>query len=158
MRLLIASILCGPLAGLGIVGFIGLIAILMNAGSGFGTGGMLEVSMFLSGAVFGAGIGWPAMLVFGLPAHAFLYRRRSYRIGGYLLAGAILGLLAAAIIALLQFTLSGDGGAVAQVVMAGGMLTLMLMIASVGAASLFWAIRRPDRDVIPPEKLAASFE
>jgi hypothetical protein len=153
-RLAIATILCGPLAGMGIMILIGLITLLMTIGSGFSS--FMPVSAIFAGAVFGAIIGWPAMLLFGLPAHAMLYRRRSHRMGGYLLAGAILGLLATVVLGLMQATAFGVGGM--GVLSTGLWFGVVLVLASVAAASVFWFIRRPDRDVPAPEKLAATFE
>jgi hypothetical protein len=153
-RLAIAAILCGPLAGMAIILLIGIITLLMSIGSGYTS--FMPVSVILGGAVFGAVIGWPAMLLFGLPAHAVLYRRRSHKLGGYLLAGAILGLLATAVLGLLQATAFGAGGM--GVLATGLWFGVVLVLASVAAASVFWFIRRPDRDVPAPEKLAATFE
>ncbi len=154
-RLFFASILCGPLAGMGVIILIGIATLLMNAGSGFGS--FLPVSVVFSGAVFGAVVGWPAMLLFGLPAHAVLYRRRSHKIGGYLLAGVFAGFVGTIVIIGLQM-LGGAGFLDSQVVMAGGLVALIMVLASVAAASLFWWIRRPDRDVVSVENLAATFE
>jgi hypothetical protein len=154
VRLAIATIICGPLAGMGIVIVIGVISLLMSIGSGYPS--FVPVAVVFSGAVFGAMIGWPAMLVFGLPAHAVLYRRRSHKIGGYLLAGAILGLLATAAIGLLQAMAYGASGM--GLLSTGLWFGVILILASIAAASLFWFIRRPDRDVPAPEKLAATFE
>ena len=154
VRLALASIFCGPVAGLVVILIIGFFSFLMSLGSGYG---FMPVSVIWVGVMFGAVIGWPAMLLFGLPAHALLYRRRSYKIGGYLLAGALLGLLAAILLALLQATtVSGLLGL--NFLMTGGFFAVILLLSSVCAASVFWWIRRPDRDVPPPEKLAATFE
>jgi hypothetical protein len=40
----------------------------------------------------------------------------------------------------------------------GGVFGVILLLASIGASSIFWWIRRPDRDAPSPEKLAAAFE
>ena len=79
------TILCGPLAGLAIVFIIALITVLSSLRYG---GSFMPVAVFFSGGASGAAIGWPATPLFGLPAHAFLYKRRSHKIGGYLLAAA----------------------------------------------------------------------
>ena len=152
-RLFFATILCGPLAGMAVMGVIGVVYFLLTFGSDMTSS---VPSAMLGAGLLGAMIGWPAMLIFGLPAHALLYRRRSHRIGGYLLAGAILGLFASAVLGLLQMVGSPIFGGAA--LMAGGVIALILLIASVAASSLFWWIRRPDRDVPSPDKLAATFE
>ena len=40
----------------------------------------------------------------------------------------------------------------------GGVFGVILLLASIGASSIFWWIRRPYRDVPSPEKVAAAFE
>ena len=153
-RLFLAAILCGPLAGLAIIFIIALISWLMSLRSG---GGFMPSAFFFSGAIFGAVIGWPAMLLFGLPAHAFLYKRRSHKIGGYLLAGALLGVLATVVITILSMIGARDVLGV-NLLYTGGVFGIILLLSSIGASSIFWWIRRPDRDVPSPEKLAAAFE
>jgi hypothetical protein len=153
-RLFLATILCGPLAGLAIILIISLIGGLSNLRYG---GSFVPVAVLFSGALFGAAIGWPAMLLFGLPAHAFLYKRRSHKIGGYLLAGALLGVLATVIITALT-TIGARDLLGANLLYTGGVFGVILLLASIGASSIFWWIRRPDRDVPSPEKLAAAFE
>jgi hypothetical protein len=154
-RLAIATILCGPIAGVATIMLISVIMMLMSLGSGYAS--FLPWEYILSGGFFGAVIGWPAMLLFGLPAHALLYRRRSYKLGGYLLAGTILGLLATLFLALIQAT-AFRGGGTTDWLMSGAWFGVVLVLASVAAASVFWFIRRPDRDMPAPEKLAATFE
>lgn len=134
---------------------LGVIGALISAASGAITS--FPVAFLWTGLLFGAAFGWPLMLVFGLPAHFLLYRRKSHRIGGYLLAGVLAGFLAAAVVALLGW-IGGGGLLLGFDIAAGGMLTLLLVIGSVAASSLFWLIRRPDRDVLPPATLAAMFE
>jgi hypothetical protein len=153
-RLFLATILCGPLAGLAIIFIISLIGWLSNLRYG---ASFMPFSFFFSGAIFGAAIGWPAMLLFGLPAHAFLYKRRSHKIGGYLLAGALLGVLATIVITVLS-TIGTRDVLGANLLYTGGVFGVILLLASIGASSIFWWIRRPDRDVPSPEKLAAAFE
>ena len=153
-RLFLATILCGPLAGLLIVFIIALITWLSNLRYSAST---VPIAVFFSGAVFGAVIGWPVMLLFGLPAHAFLYKRRSHKIGGYLLAGALLGVLATVVITLLSMI--GTSNVLGtNLLYTGGVVGIILLLASIGASSIFWWIRRPDRDVPSPEKLAAAFK
>jgi hypothetical protein len=92
-----------------------------------------------------------------LPAHAFLYKRRSHKIGGYLLAGALLGVLATVVITILSMIGARDVLGV-NLLYTGGVFGVILLLASIGASSIFWWIRRPDRDAPSPEKLAAAFE
>jgi hypothetical protein len=153
-RLFLAAILCGPLSGLAIIFIISLITFLSSLRY---TASFVPVAYFFSGALFGAAIGWPAMLLFGLPAHAFLYKRRSHKIGGYLLAGALLGVLATVVITVLSMIGTRDVMG-ANLLYTGGLFGVILLLASIGASSIFWWIRRPDRDVPSPEKLAAAFE
>ena len=154
-RLFLATILCGPLSGLLIIFILALISWLSNLR--YNPSSFMPIAMFFSGAVFGAAIGWPAMLLFGLPAHAFLYKRRSHKIGGYLLAGALLGVLATVVITVLSMIGSRDLLG-ANLLFTSGVFGVILLLASIGASSIFWWIRRPDRDVPSPEKLAAAFE
>jgi hypothetical protein len=152
-RLFIAAVLCGPLSGLLIVLIISVIYLLMN----LQFTSFFPFEVFLFAAMYGAGIGWPAMLLFGLPAHAFLYRRRSHKIGGYLLSGALLGILATVVITLLQI-LSTTNLMGFDLLYSGGVLGVILLLCAITGAGIFWWIRRPDRDVPSPEKLAAAFE
>jgi hypothetical protein len=155
-RLFFACLLCGPLAGLAIMFLIAVIGVAINASSG-GIGSF-PPALLASGAMFGAIIGWPAALVFGLPAHSLLYRRKSHRIGGYLLAGVLAGFAASAVII---FLLAGFGAfrfMTGADITGSGFIALIIVLASAGAAAIFWFIRRPDRDVMQPDKLAAMFE
>ncbi|CAN0348068.1 unnamed protein product, partial [Phaeothamnion confervicola] len=49
-----------------------------------------------SGLMLGGIIGWPVMLVFGLPVHAFLLRKTSAKAWVYVIAGAVAGTAAGA--------------------------------------------------------------
>src|SRR5262245_5319883 len=75
-RLIVASIFCGPLAGLVLVTIFLIIIALLTAADG-GPVDSIPVALVIGSALYGAIIGWPMMLIFGLPAHAFLYRRKS---------------------------------------------------------------------------------
>jgi len=135
---------------------IGLIGVALSSSSGGGAA--FPPVLLASGSLFGAIIGWPAMLVFGLPAHALLYRRKSHRIGGYLLAGVLAG-FAGSLLLLGVLVLFGEIQYFsASDLTGGGMITLIFVLASVLAATVFWFIRRPDRDVMQADKLAAMFE
>ena len=134
---------------------IGLITVAFSAADGVSG---FPASLLFTGAMFGAIIGWPAMLLLGLPAHSLLYRRKSHRIGGYLLAGVLAGFLASLILLLL---LGGFGifrSMTGADITGGGFITLIVVFASVIAATVFWFIRRPDKDAMRPDKLAAMFE
>lgn len=154
-RLFFASILCGPLAGFIVILTFGLITVLIGASSG---GGGFPPVILLFGFLWGAIIGWPAMLILGLPAHALLYRRKSHRIGGYLLAGVLTGFAASlvlfgilAMFGAFRFMTGAD-------ITGGGAVSIVLILGSVAASTIFWFIRRPDKDVMRPDKLAAMFE
>jgi len=154
-RLIVAAILCGPLAGLAIITVLLLIGGLMAAADGGSAAFPFEV--VLVGGLYGAIIGWPMMLVFGLPAHAFLYRRKSHRVSAYVLAGALGGFLVSLLAVGLGF-LTGFFGPDSTLAMLGGWFSVLLLISAVTASSFFWLIRRPDRDVPKPAALAATFE
>jgi hypothetical protein len=154
-RLFFATVLCGPLAGVGVMLILGAVNALLSAANG--TGGSFPPMFLLSGALFGAGFGWPSMLFFGLPAHAFLYRRKSHRIGGYLLAGVLAG-FGASLVVIAGIALLGGIRFTGADLTGGGVVTILLVLGAVFAATLFWFIRRPDRDVMRPDKLAATFD
>jgi hypothetical protein len=155
-RLFFASILCGPLAGLIVVSVLGLIGAAISASSGGGFG--FPAAFLITGATFGAVIGWPAMLVFGMPAHALLYRRKSHRIGGYLLAGVLTGFAASLALFVILAAFDGFRSMNGSDMTGGGLLTLIFVLGAVTASAIFWLIRRPDKDVMQPDKLAAMFE
>jgi hypothetical protein len=154
-RLLVAAIFCGPLAGLAIITTLLLLGALMSAADGGSVS--FPVEIVLVGALYGAIIGWPMMVVFGLPAHAFLYRRKSHRVSAYVLAGALGGLVASLIAVGLGY-LAGFFGPDSMLFALGGWFSVLLLVSAVTASSFFWLIRRPDRDVPRPATLAATFE
>lgn len=154
-RLALAAIACGPLAGLLLMLVIGLISAAMSAAQGGYSSFPMQV--LWTGALLGAVIGWPLMLILGLPAHRLLYRRGSRKAGGYLLAGVIAGFVAA-VIMILVFLGAGAFQVAGVYVGAAGGITLLCLFGSVLASWLFWLIRRPDKDVLRPASVAAAFE
>ncbi|MDP3738549.1 MAG: hypothetical protein Q8R02_14235 [Hyphomonadaceae bacterium] len=154
-KLALAAIACGPVAGLVLVLVIALMGAALSAAQGDYTN--IPLQALLSGAVLGAVIGWPFMLVFGLPAHRLLYKRGSRRAGGYLLAGVIAGFIIAILMSLafLPLGLWQTSGAYAG---AAGVISLLCLFGSVLASWIFWLIRRPDKDVLRPASVAAAFE
>lgn len=154
-RLLFAALLCGPMAGAVVLEIIAAIALLMNPSGG--VSGAAIVQILMSGGLMGAVIGWPTMLLFGLPAHVFLYRRKSHRISAYVLAGTLAGFAASAALLGLGFW-AGMFGPSSMFGPEVGYLAVVVLIGAVTASSLFWLIRRPDRDVAKPDAVAAAFE
>lgn len=154
-RTWLAAIVCGPLAGTLIVLSIGLIGSLISIAAGGSAS--FPAALIWAGGFLGAVIGWPIMLFFGLPAHAFLYRRKSRKVGGYLLAGVLIGFVAIFLFMLLGGALGAyqSDGALAAGLASTGFFGLLI---SVLASWLFWLIRRPDKDVLRPDKVAAVFE
>lgn len=154
-RLFFAAFLCGPLTGLGLIIVLGLIGMLLDASRGGGA--TLPPEVLLGGAVIGAAFGWPLMIVYGLPAHAILYRNGSHKLGSYVLSGVIGGFLAAVITAIgVYFFRSGPLNP-DQFGM-GAALGVFLLIGCIVASIIFWLIRRPDRDTDSDEAIAATFE
>ena len=151
----LAAIVCGPAAGTLIVLAIGIVGSLISVAAGGSVS--FPAALIWAGAFLGALIGWPVTLFFGLPAHAFLYRRRSRRVGSYLLAGVLVGFVAIFVVMLIggAFGAFQSGDALAAGLASTGFFGLLM---SVLASWLFWLIRRPDKDVLRPDKIAAAFE
>lgn len=152
-KLVLAAIACGPVAGLALMLIIALVgAALSAAQSGYFN---FPLQALWSGSALGAVIGWPLMLIFGLPAHRLLYRRGSRKAGGYLLAGVISGgvvgmLISIAFVPLGLWQTAGAGAA--------AVISLLCLFGSVLASWIFWLIRRPDKDILRPASVAAAFE
>lgn len=91
------------------------------------------------GGMMGAAIGWPAMLIGGLPAHAYLTRRNQTHFWIYTALGAVIGSVAM----IVYFAIVGD--LMSLLVGDGGWLTISGPLSGGLAAGLFWFIRRPDR-------------
>jgi len=148
-RLAISALMSPPIAGmvvsliLALTVFNGGLALPQDpeipqagaAGLGFVSGAMTVMAI---GFMLGGLIGWPVMLVLGLPAHALLLRKTSAKIGWYALAGGVIG----------------AGGGLARLFQtvatapANGYLLYMAIGAVTGtlAAVVFWWLRRPDKD------------
>jgi hypothetical protein len=151
----LAAIACGPAAFTLVVLVMGIIGALISIAAG--SGANFPMQLIAAGALMGAMIGWPIMLFFGLPAHAFLYRRRSRKVGSYLLAGVLVGFVTTFIVLLLGtllWTYRSNGEFAAGLASIG----IFSLVVSVLASWLFWLIRRPDKDVARPHKVAAVFE
>ena len=146
----LAAILCGPLAGVVVLLVLGLLSAAITVASG-GLPSFPPIALFYGG-LLGAVIGWPAMLVFGVPTHVILYRRRSRKAGGYLLGGAICGIVMGVIIFGLTRPITQPG------MLNIGPLAVVFLLGAVLASWLFWLIRRPDKDMPRPDKVAAMFE
>lgn len=95
------------------------------------------VSIF--GGVMGGMIGWPAMLIGGLPVHAYLARKNQTRLWIYTVLGLIIGSLAM----FAYFSVVGD--LIDLLTGEGGWLALSGPLSGGLAAGLFWLIRRPDQ-------------
>ena len=151
----LAAIVSGPAAFTLVVLAIGVIGSPFSIAAGGGAS--FPMPLIGAGALLGAAIGWPIMLFFGLPAHAFLYRRGSRKAGSYLLAGVIVGFMAVVIVLLLGGALGAysSDGALAVGLVSTSFFGLLI---SVLASWLFWLIRRPDKDAPRPDKVAAAFE
>jgi hypothetical protein len=151
----LAAIACGPAAGTLIVLAIGLIGSLIS----FAAGGSASfpASLIWLGAFAGALIGWPTMLFLGLPAHVILYRRKSRRASAYVLGGVFVGFIATLIV--LGLYAFGGGFMIEGVPLASlAPMFFICLLGSVLASWLFWLIRRPDKDALRADKVAAMFE
>lgn len=153
----LAAIVCGPAAGALIFLTLQVVGALLTMSSGGAFNGSGPIGMLLGGAMFGAIIGWPVMLFFGLPAHIFLYRRKSRKVGGYLLAGVLTG-VAAVLVIMLLLAFGGAFGADSALAFGVVAFGFFCLFGSVLASWLFWLIRRPDKDVLRPDAVAAAFE
>lgn len=92
------------------------------------------------GAAAGVMVGWPAMLIAGLPTHLWLIRKGRTALRAYGLAGLVIGALSATLYFLSTGSFDDFEGllSVWPILFAGPM-------AGVIAASLFWLFRRPDQ-------------
>ena len=93
----------------------------------------------LAGAVVGLVLGLPVILLVGLPAHAFLYRRGWVSLAPYLVVGAAAGILP---------VLAVNSPAASEYSLFISNVTLFLVWLGGPLAAWFaWLIRRPDRDL-----------
>lgn len=91
------------------------------------------------GAVMGAMIGWPAMLLVGLPIHSLLMRKTKSHVWTY----AGLGIFAGTLAMFAYFAVVG--GLVELFMWDMSWIALSGPLTGALAATLFWMIRRPDR-------------
>ena len=143
-RLAFAAVVSPPVAGALVAIILGMTVL----GATVFSGSILEILLNIfnsavSGVMLAGLLGWPIMLVFILPVHAFLLRRTSAKAWVYAVAGGVAGAAAG----VLLFAASGGGTSTDN-------LTLFLAIGlTTGVLGLliFWIVRRPDKD-------AASFK
>ena len=91
-------------------------------------------------------VGAPSMLIFGLPIHALLTRLNRRGVGSYLAAGAVGGSLTVGAVFLIAFA-SFAGTYERALTDMQGVIPLGVTI-GICVATIFWLIRRPDRN--PP--------
>jgi hypothetical protein len=91
------------------------------------------------GLILGALIGWPVMLVVGLPAHALLLRKTPATVWIYLGAGAAAGLAGAAARLFSPQKTAMSNEQLLQILAIGA-------FAGTLTAFVFWYLRRPDKD------------
>jgi hypothetical protein len=91
------------------------------------------------GLILGALIGWPVMLVLGMPAHALLIRKTPATVWIYVAAGCAAGLAGSAARLLSSRTTTMTGEQLLQALAIGA-------FAGTLTAFVFWFIRRPDKD------------
>jgi hypothetical protein len=89
------------------------------------------------GVILGALVGWPVMLVFGLPGHALLLRKTSAKLWIYAAAGIVIG-LAGGVFRYAQAR-SHSTDDLPQFLAIGAVTGTL-------AAIIFWFARRPDKD------------
>lgn len=91
-------------------------------------------------------VGYPAMLVLGLPAHLFLKRIARTNIWGYLIAGLLVGAIVYAVLfstaIVNNFHLAADSG---RSLAPSAAILLLMAFFGVLSSVVFWAIARPDR-------------
>ena len=150
-----AGVLSGPIAGMLLLATVALVTTPFVGFAGFGR----HITLALGGLLYGAVVGWPYMLLFGLFGHRRLYDRGLSGVGSYLTYGVIGGALTTAIIfvpALLGGAFSFVSDDLALIVI--GMFIAVCFSGLAFATWLFWLIRRPDKDIAPPHEVAATFE
>jgi hypothetical protein len=145
-RLAIAVAMSAPVAG-GLIALVLALTVLSGGPSAVNTEAASEgiagvligaTTVMATGFMLGGLIGWPVMLVLGLPAHAALLRKTSAKIWWYIIAGAVIGGVAGGV-RLLQ-TFSSVSPDARLLYIAIGAVTGTL------AAVVFWFLRRPDTD------------
>lgn len=94
------------------------------------------------GAILGALIGWPAMVILGLPVHYLLMRKTKRHVWTYAGLGIFVGTLA-------MLAYFGVTGGLKQMFLWDySWLALSGPLTGALAATLFWFIRRPDRTTV----------
>ncbi|RAN33848.1 hypothetical protein [Hyphomonas pacifica] len=101
------------------------------------------VGFALMGLAFGVMLGWPAMIIGGVPLHAFLVRIHRTGFLIYALSGALLGTL---VMLVYFFGTSGFRDPVS--VLTSGPILLSGPLTGLLTAAQFWLIRRPDRILV----------
>lgn len=143
-RLWAAAIVSGPTAG-AIVGFglgvIDLIFVLLSYKAYVTAFPMLWTGMVIVGAIFGLVLGVPVIAILGLPLHSYLLKRGAVSSIDYLLAGALAGIIPAAI-AVPIFPRSAGWDS-------SWFFMILFWMGGPIAAYIAWLIRRPDRDEPP---------
>jgi hypothetical protein len=138
-----AGVLSGPIAGFLLMATLAFVTTPFVGFSGFGR----HLTLALAGLLYGAVIGWPYMLLFGVFGHRRLYDRGLSGVGRYLVYGVIGSALATAII----FVPASLGGAFSWtsddlVLAVTGMFIAVCFFGLALATWVFWLIRRPDKD------------
>ncbi len=95
------------------------------------------------GVMLGLALGWPTMMLIGLPLHGWLLRHVRTGVLSYVLAGAV---------AAMAPTLASEAVAFAQSPADRPAAAVLIFGAATGVLCglLFWLIRRPDRDAANP--------
>ena len=102
---------------------------------------------------FSALVGYPAMLVLGIPAHRLLQKRRWISGWSYSVAGAVIGVIVAGVlfgsVAIHNVSLTPDPGR-----SLGPSVAIAIVAALLGAlaAWIFWLIALPHRESSTPSK------
>lgn len=96
------------------------------------------------GSLFGVVLGWPAMIIGGLPIHRILLGRGMTGGGVYMLTGLLIGTLV-----MLAYFILANGWRDPVAVFESGPLLLSGPITGALSAFVFWLIRRPDQINMP---------
>ena len=134
VRLILATILAPLIAS--ILALLLMVAVKSNATEAFDHITTLAIISLMLALL----VGWPAMLIIGLPAHGVLCAKNMRRWYYYAIAGALGGMLA-----VLVFLIIAEGGA--------NVPLSLLAIASISggfAAVLFHLMRGPHLALTPP--------
>jgi hypothetical protein len=102
------------------------------------------VGFSFMGLAFGIVIGWPAMLIGGLPLHRLLVRHQNTQAWAYALAGTLVG----TVVMVIYFMLANGWRDPVAVFLSGPVL-LSGPVTGFLSAGFFWLIRRPDRIPAP---------